>query len=95
VYFAPCPAWWSCREENDRAWKVGVEDVLRQDESGNHLSVNLDLKNPRAQKDLEHMTPETLVQDILAKERKIMEIVAEIGAALRAGVPDGRGENRD
>ena len=83
--FAPCQAWWSNRHEHDQAWKVSVEDVLRQDQSSNHLSVNLDLKNPRAQNDLEHMPPETLVEDILAKERKIIEIMGEIRAALNRG----------
>ena len=26
--FAPCLVWWKKREENDRAWKVGAEELL-------------------------------------------------------------------
>ena len=32
--FADCLAWWSNRQENDRAWRVKAADVLRYDESG-------------------------------------------------------------
>ena len=93
--FALCQAWWSNRNENERAWKVRVEDVMRQDESGNLLSVNLDLKNPRAQSDLEHMPPETLVEDILAKERKIIEIMGEVRTALNRGTGVGGRKEHD
>ena len=45
--FAPCLAWWKKREENDQAWKVMAHNVLKYDENGQLLSVNLNLKNPR------------------------------------------------
>lgn len=80
--FAPCQAWWSRREENERAWKARVEDVVKYDETGNLVSINLDLKNPNSKNDLVHMPPEKLVEDILAKGKKIAEIMGEIRAAL-------------
>ena len=80
--FAHCLAWWPNREENDRAWRVKVEDVLKYDESGALLSANLDVKNPNAAADLEHLPPEQLVADILAKERRIIEIMSEIQSLL-------------
>jgi type I restriction enzyme M protein len=80
--FAPCQAWWSSRHENDRAWKARVEDVVKYDETGNLVSINLDLKNPNSKNDLVHMPPEKLVEDILAKGKKIAEIMGEIRAAL-------------
>jgi type I restriction enzyme M protein len=84
--FAPCMAWWKKREENDRAWKVSVNDVLKHDESCNLVSANLDIKNPSAKQDFEHLPPEQLADDILKKERRIAEIMAEIKQTLaRAG----------
>jgi type I restriction enzyme M protein len=43
---------------------------------------NLDLKNPNSTEALEHLAPERLVEDILAKERRIIEIMHEIKAEL-------------
>jgi type I restriction enzyme M protein len=80
--FGDCLAWWKDRQENERAWKVAAADVLRHDATGNLLSVNLDVKNPHAQQDLEHVPPEQLVDDILRKEQRIVEIMGEIRQAL-------------
>ena len=74
--FADSLAWWSHREENERAWRVSVEQVI---ENG----YNLDLKNPNAAQAIEHLPPEQLVEDILAKERRIIE---EIKQALSTTV---------
>jgi len=79
--FAPCQAWWINRHENERAWLVRVEDLLKTDSEGRPI-VNLDLKNPRGREDYEHMPPEQLVNDILGKEYRIAEILAEIRRAL-------------
>jgi type I restriction enzyme M protein len=84
--FAGCLAWWKKREESERAWKVSAEDVVKRDDSGQLLSVNLDLKNPNAAAALEHLPPEQLVADILEKERRIMEIMEEIRAELAKGL---------
>jgi type I restriction enzyme M protein len=46
----------------------------------------LDLKNPSAQVDFEHLPPERLVEDILVKERRIIELLYEIQAALQAPI---------
>jgi len=80
--FAECLAWWHDRQEHERAWRVKAADVIRRDDSGNLLSVNLDIKNPRASQDLEHLPPEELVEGILRKEQRIIEIMQEIKAAL-------------
>lgn len=73
--FAPCLAWWKKREENERAWKVSAEELLA-------TGCNLDRKNPNAKTDFEHLPPEQLVEDILAKERRIIEIMSEIKELL-------------
>ncbi|MGE0886744.1 MAG: N-6 DNA methylase [Blastocatellales bacterium] len=43
---------------------------------------NLDLKNPSAKQDFEHLPPEQLADDILKKEQRIAELMAEIKEAL-------------
>ncbi|MDF0590997.1 class I SAM-dependent DNA methyltransferase [Candidatus Methanocrinis natronophilus] len=81
--FAPLLAWWQDREENGRAWRVPVEEVLKYDEGGSLLSANLDIKNPDGGEKLKHLPPEKLVESILAKEERIIEIMDEIKWALR------------
>jgi type I restriction enzyme M protein len=73
--FEACLKWWKKREVNDRAWKVPAEQVLNN-------SCNLDLKNPSAKQDLEHLPPEQLVAEILEKEMRITEIMFEIQEML-------------
>jgi type I restriction enzyme M protein len=80
--FEACLAWWNKREENGRAWKAKASDVLKYDGDGNLLSANLDIKNPNAKEDFEHMPPEKLVEDIIAKEQHILALVNEIQQAL-------------
>jgi type I restriction enzyme M protein len=81
--FADCIAWWTKRKENDRAWKVTAADVLKYNGSGQLVSANLDLKNPNAAEDLEHLPPEKLVEDILSKEQRIIELMGEVRALLK------------
>ncbi|MBN1605352.1 MAG: N-6 DNA methylase [Polyangiaceae bacterium] len=80
--FADCIAWWKKRKENERAWKVRVEDILKYNGAGQLVSVNLDIKNPNAAEDLERLPPEQLVESILEKERRIIEIMGEIRILL-------------
>jgi type I restriction enzyme M protein len=83
--FEPCLAWWGKRKENERAWKVSAKEVLDYDGEGNLLSANLDRRNPNAPTELEHRPPEELVADIIANEKKVLEIMGEIQAMLREG----------
>jgi type I restriction enzyme M protein len=76
--FEPCLKWWSHREETGLAWKVNVADVLKYDSDGHVVSVNLDVKNPNAKEDFEHMPPKNLLDDIASKEKRILEIIEEI-----------------
>jgi type I restriction enzyme M protein len=69
--FADCMAWWPERAECERAWRVPAEQI-----AGN--GYNLDIKNPNGKKDLEQLPPEELVESILAKEERIMQIMDEI-----------------
>ena len=73
--FAPLMAWWGKREENERAWKVPAAELLAN-------NCNLDRKNPRGKEDITHLPPEQLVESILAKEQRIIEIMGEVKALL-------------
>jgi type I restriction enzyme M protein len=81
--FADCLSWWPERVENERAWKVPLGDVLKRDAQGGLVSVNLDVKNPNAKQDLQHLPPEQLVESILQKEQQIAALMAEIKVAVR------------
>jgi type I restriction enzyme M protein len=81
--FADCIAWWKKRKENERAWKVRANDIFKYNGGGQAVSLNLDLKNPNAAEDLEHLPPEQLVEDILKKEHGIIEIMGEIRELLK------------
>jgi type I restriction enzyme M protein len=80
--FDTCLQWWHNREENERAWKVAAKDVLKYDVQGSLISVNLDIKNPNSKEDFEHLPPQQLADDILQKEQRIAELMAEIKQAL-------------
>jgi len=73
--FKACLAWWHDREENEHAWRVHASDVLKN-------GCNLDIKNPNNKQDIEHLPPEQIVDDILQKEQRILEIMAEIKDVL-------------
>jgi type I restriction enzyme M protein len=73
--FDSCLKWWKKRDENERAWKVAADDILAN-------GCNLDIKNPNAKQDFEHLPPEKLADDILQKEIRIAEIMQEIKQLL-------------
>jgi type I restriction enzyme M protein len=77
--FEDCITWWNKRKGNERAWKVKASDVAAN-------NFNLDIKNPSGKEDIEHQPPEKLVEDIIAKEQRILEIMAEIRQVLAEGV---------
>lgn len=73
--FAGCIAWWNQREENERAWKAPVSELIAG-------GFNLDRKNPRGKEDIAHLPPEELVESIMQKEQRIMEVMGNIKALL-------------
>ena len=79
--FAPLIAWWDLpgrgkhREESERAWKVRAAELLAS-------GCNLDRKNPSAKEDITHLPPEQLAESILAKERRIAEILGNVKSLL-------------
>jgi len=77
--FSECLTWWKNRQETERAWKVSAANVLT-------TNCNLDLKNPNAKTDIEHLPPEQLADDIIKNQQRIIEIMSEIKTALQQGV---------
>lgn len=84
--FAACLKWWSKRKKNEHAWKVKADDVLKYDPKGNLISCNLDVKNPNGGAGFEHLPPEQLMEDIVEKEQRIMEIMRDMRRALTGSV---------
>jgi type I restriction enzyme M protein len=76
--------WWGSgdRAETDQIWKVPVEEVLKYDETGSVVSVNLDMRNPNTPEAMEHRPPEELVADIRDMEQRIIELMEEIASEL-------------
>lgn len=73
--FVRCLTWWNNRSENDQAWKVSAAELLA-------TGCNLDRKNPRAAIDLEQLSPERLVDEILKKEQRIAQLLLEVKTEL-------------
>ena len=65
-----------------RSWKVRAADLLKYDDYGRLLSVNLDIKNPAAKEDITHLPPEQLADSILQKDQQIAEIMGNIQSLL-------------
>lgn len=83
--FGKCMKWFTPidqRQDNEQAWKVGLDDVLKYDDTGALISCNLDLKNPNSLDSLEHLSPEQIAADILEKEQRIIRIMEEIRTEL-------------
>jgi type I restriction enzyme M protein len=83
--FADCISWWPNRTENERAWRVPASDLLKLDDKGIVISVNLDVNNPNNDTALEHRSPEALVESILQKEQRIAELMGEIRTIVQRG----------
>ena len=80
--FAPCLAWWKEQKTNERAWQVEAAGLIRRDDDGRVTGCNLDVKNPHSAQAEDHRTPTEIVDDIIAKERRVLEIMGEIKVAL-------------
>ncbi len=87
--FAEVKKWWNKRKENDSAWKVKIEDIVKQDEDGKLINVNLDLKNPHRKSEFEYREPGELVNSIMQKEKLVMQLMKEIENEIKnVGITD-------
>lgn len=84
--FQPCLDWWANRETNERAWQVSAAELIQRDDKGRITACNLDLKNPHAEDIDDHRTPAEIVDAIVAKEHRVLEILDEIRATFAESV---------
>ena len=84
---ADCLIWWTAREEGPQAWTVKAPGLIRRDNQGNVVAVNLDIKNPNAKEAIDHRQPEEIIESVIAKERQVLAILAEIKKLLTEKVP--------
>lgn len=64
-------SWWNNKVENENAWKVSIEDIVKN-------NYNLDIKNPNKIEDNEVLSKEELIEKIsknLEKSREILELI--------------------
>ena len=73
----------ACQEEARRQRQIARDEQAAGDAIYWPI-YNLDMKNPNAAEDLEHMPPEQLVEDILVKEQRIIELLTELRSQLGA-----------
>jgi len=80
--FAECLAWWSHRQEGSGAWKVSGPELIRRDEDGRVIAVNLDQKNPAAKDAVDHRAPAEIVASVIEKERQVLMLLNEMKAIV-------------
>ncbi|MFM9857402.1 HsdM family class I SAM-dependent methyltransferase [Pseudoxanthobacter sp. M-2] len=80
--FADCRAWWSDRKEGSQAWKVFGPDLIKRDEQGRVVTVDLDLRNPHAKAAIDHRLPAEIVDSAIAKEQQVLTVLDEIKALV-------------
>lgn len=76
--FSDCLAWWTDRQQGPRAWKVRASDLIRRDDQGRVVAVDLDIKNPHEQQAVDHRPPAEIVESAVVKEREVLAILDEI-----------------
>ena len=79
--FAPVLSWWNKREKNACAWKVPAKEIIAN-------NYNLDVKNPHRSQAEEIREPEKIVESVIAKETRILELMKEIQQEIRKGWRD-------
>ena len=74
-----CAAWWGGaerkgREEEDRAWKVTIEEIKAR-------GYNLDIKNPHTEEE-DYGDPETLLEELTRADAEVMSVREELKRIL-------------
>ncbi|MFU8844835.1 MAG: N-6 DNA methylase [Bacteroidales bacterium] len=78
--FEPEKQWWNNRQENEYAWKVPVEDIVRN-------NFNLDIKNPHKPED-NHHDPTELLAQYRELQQEIARLQNELKNELRISLTD-------
>lgn len=75
--------WWFDRQVNENAWKISYNDVVKLNDQGICVALNLDVKNPNRESEYEYADPELLMASILTKEVKVMSLLKEIEISIQ------------
>jgi type I restriction enzyme M protein len=84
--FEELKKWWNNRVENENAWKVKVDSLIKTNEKDICYDHNLDIKNPNRKNELEYNDPDILVESILEKEKSVLQILKEIKSTIQEKV---------
>lgn len=66
--------WWNSRVENDHAWKVSIDEIVKR-------NYNLDIKNPRTPVDVLE-SPEELLAMYRDKQKEVKKVLEEIRTVI-------------
>lgn len=66
--------WWNKRKENDHAWKVSIDEIIKR-------NYNLDIKNPRTPVDVLE-SPEELLEAYHNKQKEVKEVLEQIRTVI-------------
>lgn len=78
--FEPEKAWWNNRHENEYAWRVPVEDIVK-------YNYNLDIKNPH-KPEHNHRDPKELLAQYRELQQEIARMQSELKNELRTSLTD-------
>lgn len=96
--FSDCIEWFhpiAEREENEYAWKINVNDVLKYDEDNKIASVNLDIKNPNNIESIDRLPPMEITESIIRQEQTILELLEEVKSECVSVYGDALKPNED
>jgi type I restriction enzyme M protein len=83
---AGCITWWKKRKKGPQAWRVKAADLIKRDEKGQVVDVNLDIKNPATKEAIDHRSPREILESIVAKEQQVLTLLAEMRKLVTQGV---------
>ncbi len=66
--------WWNNREENNQAWKVSIDEIIKR-------NYNLDIKNPRTPVDVLE-SPEELLETYHNKQQEVKKVLEQIRTVI-------------
>lgn len=66
--------WWNKRVENDHAWKVSIDEIVKR-------NYNLDIKNPRTPVDVLE-SPEELLATYHTKQKEVKKVLEQIRTVI-------------
>lgn len=78
--------WWNKRKANEKAWEVGIKSIIQIEENGKLINVNLDVKNPNRKDNFEYKKPLEIVDAILERESRILDLMKDIAKTVKKNI---------